>query len=324
MLNALKSYDLYDREIARIPRENVSSNLYTITSFDEFLKDKTYLFLRTHDAEGHYAFDKSKTAFANIVQATAEFLGRTLTDQRMESLKHYWKDHFSPETLVAPVHSYNYEGAVGNDFVFRLTDSGSNLMSILSCIVFFKKAGINIDFGFQQKDKFTRNASGEIHRLSFPVRFSGKVEGGSYVVFDDHIKSGSTVANLAGHINEAGAQVKGFMALSVNPILKSFKLTDATWQTLLTHPYFINTNEFWKNNFGYSLDCLTDPEANMLLELLDSHKENLPARLRDYQRNPDSPFYPKPEWWQEKINEPQVCSLSDLGVDARLIVLPQA
>jgi len=309
----------------RIPKEDLSENIYAITTFDEFLKDETYLFLRTHDAEGHYPFDKARSAFSNIAQATIDFLGRTLTPDRMNKLNVYWNENFDESTYIVPVHSYSFEQKIGTDYIFRLTGSGSNLMSILSTIAFQELAGIKIDFGFQQQDKFTRNASGDLHRLAFPVGFDGEVKKDkSYVVFDDHIKTGSTVANLAGYIHAAGGPVKGFMALSLNPIVQAFSQRQSTWEKLLTHPNFINTNEFWQNNFGFSLDCLTDPEALLLLDLLDRYKENLPAQLREYQRNPDPPFYPKPEWWEEKVNEPQICSLSNMGLEGRLIVLPQA
>lgn len=310
--------------VERIPQLFQPDYFYTIANFEEFLKDETYLFLRTHDAEGHYKFNESLSKFENISQATVSFLSRVLTFQRIQDFRADLLNSFNdPDIIIAPVHAYNYLGTEKKDFVFRLTSNGSNLMSLLSSLVFQEIANLKVDFGFNQGNKPTRNASSDLHRMSFPVSFKGAaIKNGSYIVFDDHVKTGSTIASLAGHIYKSGGCVKGYAALSKNPVVLSFKQRLETQHKLKSHPAYNGVASQWKNTFGYEIEELTDPETIVVYNLLEEHGGNLLNALNKYRSNPDGPFYPKPQWWAEKIDRPQVISLSDLGINGRLVVFP--
>ena len=310
--------------IKRIPRSDITNLMYTITDFEEFLQNETYLFLRTHDAEGHYKFNNKKSSYGNVALATVDFLQQTLTAERLRKLKEFWSENFQKDnSFLVPAHSYFYMDRSDKEIIVKLSDTGSNLMSLISSIVFEHHCSIDVDYGFRQVNKVTRNASSDLHRFSFQVGFEGNASKDvEYVVFDDHIKTGSTVSNLAGLIDNQGGIIKAFMALSANPIVVSFRQTDITWSKLSSIDDFIELNDFWQFHFGYPLEALTDTEAKLFIGLKDTMGNSIQKKILEYKDSPEAPVYPKPIWWAETIAETEVIDLSTFDMDKRLIVIP--
>jgi hypothetical protein len=103
------------------------------------------------------------------------------------------------------------------------------------------------------------------HRLANPATFAGSVQQGySYVIVDDHVGLGGTVASLKGHIETNGGRVLAATALSDSQGSRRLVPGPATLAAL-RGKHGQDLEDFWKSRFGHGIDCLTEPEARYLL-----------------------------------------------------------
>lgn len=115
-----------------------------------------------------------------------------------------------------------------------------------------------------QSNKVVHTKASEWHRLVTPARFEGPIQaGGNYVLVDDHVGFGGTLANLRGHVEMNGGRVIGMTTLSkmreAEVIAVRPETLDMLWSAhgeVLRH--------FWEDHFGHGLDCLTNIEAGFL------------------------------------------------------------
>lgn len=99
--------------------------------------------------------------------------------------------------------------------------------------------------------------------------FDGKVQAGrSYVLVDDFVVQGGTLANLRGHILHHGGQVLAATVLTGNP--SAAQLAPA--RTLIDDMggKHGSIEQWWSETFGYGFDCLTAAEAGFLATNSDS------------------------------------------------------
>lgn len=101
-----------------------------------------------------------------------------------------------------------------------------------------------------------------IHRLLHQPAFTGKVQPGNYVIVDDVVTQGSTLANLRGYIETHGGRVTAATTLAAGifaaritpdpPLLSSLQLRFGHELSLIPE------------KFGFPADCLTCKEAHFL------------------------------------------------------------
>ncbi|HJV02245.1 MAG TPA: hypothetical protein VJ752_17045 [Burkholderiaceae bacterium] len=115
-------------------------------------------------------------------------------------------------------------------------------------------------------------------RLQRQVLFSGIVPSGlHYVLVDDFIGQGGTLANLRGHILKQGSAVLGATVLTGKAYSASLALTDTHLAELRRKH---GTIEFWwKQRFGFGFECLTASEARYLIRTPTSAR--IIARLEE-------------------------------------------
>jgi hypothetical protein len=102
------------------------------------------------------------------------------------------------------------------------------------------------------------------HRLVTPAVFTGEVTVGlDYVLVDDHVGFGGTLANLRGFIEEQGARVVGMTTLTETRAARRIAIRNETLN-LLKERHGRELEDFWRDEFGHGLDCLTDIEAGYL------------------------------------------------------------
>jgi hypothetical protein len=107
-------------------------------------------------------------------------------------------------------------------------------------------------------------ASG-FHRLVFQPTFDGEVvPGRPYLLVDDHVGLGGTLANLRGHIESNGGSVVLATTLSASRRSEVLALRSETLQAL-REKHGEPLEQYWKERFGFGLDALTDAEAGYLL-----------------------------------------------------------
>lgn len=88
-------------------------------------------------------------------------------------------------------------------------------------------------------------------------------QGKDYVLVDDHVGLGGTLANMRGYIEANGGPVIAMTTLTETRAARKISATPETINMLrLKHGQELET--FWQENFGYALDCLTEVEAGYL------------------------------------------------------------
>ncbi|NOG32299.1 phosphoribosyltransferase [Halomonas sp. TBZ9] len=104
------------------------------------------------------------------------------------------------------------------------------------------------------------NASAD-HRLANHAAFDGEVDvGQEYLIVDDTMTMGGTLAGLRGHIEAHGGQVIGATTLTgfneSGQLALSEKMRHDLW-----NKHGVPLDEFLKQEFGFGIDSLTQGEA---------------------------------------------------------------
>jgi hypothetical protein len=113
-------------------------------------------------------------------------------------------------------------------------------------------------------------ASG-FQRLANQAHFFGQVRAGQYyLVVDDFVGQGGTLANLIGFIESQGGHVVGATVLTGKPY--SAKLApDAAFIQSLRHKHGQELERWGRQNFGFGFDELTRSEARYFENSADAH-----------------------------------------------------
>lgn len=112
-------------------------------------------------------------------------------------------------------------------------------------------------------NKVNRSGSDGFHRLAAQPEFDGAVEAGrEYIIVDDTLAQGGTLASLKGFIEQKGGRVVAISALTGKDY--SAKLRPNTADLALLRKKYPELEAFWYEEFGYGFDRLTSSEANYL------------------------------------------------------------
>lgn len=125
---------------------------------------------------------------------------------------------------------------------------------------------LDTDPGIVQASIANHSAAPSIyHRFASQPHFDGYVEPkAEYLIVDDTCTAGGTLANLKGFIEDNGGVVVAMSVLSIgNPNLAyDISLSAPTLrQLVMRHP---SLDEWWKEEFGYGCESLTEGEAGHL------------------------------------------------------------
>ncbi len=124
-------------------------------------------------------------------------------------------------------------------------------------------------------------------RLARQARFEGQVDlGREYVMVDDFIGQGGTMANLRGWIEKHGGHVIGAVGLTGKPY--SAKLAPTKEQLHeLRQKHGRDFEKWWRTKFGHAFNCLTQSEARYLARSPDV--DTIRNRLAAAERQGDRP-----------------------------------
>jgi hypothetical protein len=116
--------------------------------------------------------------------------------------------------------------------------------------------------------------------LAVQAVFAGDVQAGrAYILVDDFIGQGGTLANLRGHILNGGGEVLGATVLTGNSAAASL-VPDQDILRELGNRHG-NIEPWWEQTFGFRYDCLTAAEAGFLASWEHgSLRERVEAALR--------------------------------------------
>lgn len=105
------------------------------------------------------------------------------------------------------------------------------------------------------------------HRLATPAEFIGEViAGAEYILVDDHVGFGGTLANLRGFIEHKGGAVIAMTTLTETRAAREIAVRTETLNLLYSKHGKVFA-DFWHGEFGYGIDCFTNIEAGYLFRV---------------------------------------------------------
>jgi len=139
------------------------------------------------------------------------------------------------------------------------------------------ETGLAVDEGIHRLNRTMRTDAGASERLVRRAAFTGAVEPGrAYVIVDDVVTQGGTVADLRGYIETQGGRVVLITALQAPG--KNATVASSPAQVAALRSRFGDATEaWWKDVFGYDFSGLTASEARHLFRF--GSAENLRSAL---------------------------------------------
>lgn len=142
--------------------------------------------------------------------------------------------------------------------------AGNNKIPLAFAEVLADHLGLQVETGILQREKVHRTDSGADHRLAFNPSFTGSVTVGQpYLVVDDTLTMGGTLASLRGYIENQGGHVLAASVMTAHPGALDLAVKPGML-TAIEQKHGAAMNDFWKETFGYGIDQLTQGEAGHL------------------------------------------------------------
>lgn len=133
-----------------------------------------------------------------------------------------------------------------------------------------KRLGWPVDAGVVQVNVVGHTGADGFSRLARQAQFDGAIlAGADYVLVDDFVGMGGTLANLRGFIASRGGKVLAAVALTGKPHSARLKLT-ATQLETLRNQHGEELEHWWHARFGHAFDALTESEARYLARTPDA------------------------------------------------------
>ncbi|MBI4205244.1 MAG: phosphoribosyltransferase [Betaproteobacteria bacterium] len=132
------------------------------------------------------------------------------------------------------------------------------------------RASINVTADIVQANRAGHTGASGWTRIAHPTLFDGPIEKGSaYVIVDDFIGQGGTIANLKGYIESHGGEV--ILATTLTGQAYSAKLVSVeTTLAALRAKHGKELEDWWRSTFGYGFERLTESEARYLTRAEDA------------------------------------------------------
>lgn len=164
------------------------------------------------------------------------------------------------EDLVALA---NQEGATSPRIVPVVAEEarGRNWIPLMAAEVIGHRLGWDVETDIVQATKAGRTGKGADYRLVHHPAFAGSVTpGGDYVILDDTLSMGGTLASLHGYIANRGGRVLGASAMTAHPGALQLPVTSKLLHRIDAR-HGPGMNALCEELLGYGLDYLTQGEA---------------------------------------------------------------
>lgn len=130
--------------------------------------------------------------------------------------------------------------------------------------------GLPVTGSVVQSNTVGHTGASGFQRLANQALFVGEVERGcSYLLIDDFIGQGGTMANLIGFVENAGGHAVGATVLTGKPYSAKLALDDELIRAL-REKHGREFENWWRQKFGFGFDCLTRSEARYLEKSADA------------------------------------------------------
>jgi hypothetical protein len=132
-----------------------------------------------------------------------------------------------------------------------------------------RRLQLRVEEEIDQANSVGHTRSSGFVRLARRATFEGPVlAGDSYLIADDHVGLGGTIAELRAYIEANGAAMIGATTLTRSRDSHHIALRPETLRQL-REKHGQSLEDLWRERFGYGLDGLTEPEAGYLLRTPD-------------------------------------------------------
>lgn len=156
----------------------------------------------------------------------------------------------SSSPLILPVHA--------------IEEFGTNKIPAALAYYISVKLGLELCSEIVQANKPQRTGKGAFYRLSQYPFFSGGVQKGrNYVILDDTLSMGGTLASLRGYIENKGGHVILAIVLTGHDGAALLNIKEAML-TSIRNKHGDKLDEWWKTEIGFGVDKLTQGEAGHL------------------------------------------------------------
>ena len=148
--------------------------------------------------------------------------------------------------------------------VLAVEEAGNNKIPLAMAEALADRLGLGVELDIVQVEKVVRTGAGSDHRLAFNPTFSGPVKpGATYLVVDDTVTMGGTIASLRGYIENRGGKVLAAAAMTAHEGALDMAVKPAMLAGI-ANKHGDAMNAFWKETYGYGIDHLTQGEAGHL------------------------------------------------------------
>lgn len=207
----------------------------------------------------HPAYKRAKSGHG---PSATVVVNDTMSELQNQQLVDLLRGH--APTLVS-AHAYEREGinAIPQAFAVEIS----------------KAVGWPHDLGVAQINVVAHTGADGFSRLARQAEFAGAVQPGcEYVLVDDFVGMGGTLANLKGHIESKGGKVLAAVCLTGKPHSAKLALSPERLQEL-REKHGTELENWWFGRFAHTFDALTESEARYLArtETFDAIRNRIAA-----------------------------------------------
>ena len=201
-----------------------------------------FIFCPLGAAKQHDSYEKAKKRSDN---AAALKLVKELICQ--EKMQEFFEAIKGQQVSLVPVHA--------------IEEFGTNKIPAALAYHLSHSLGLGLYNEIVQANKPQRTHKGAFYRLSQYPFFDGAVQKDTnYVILDDTLSMGGTVASLRGYIENKGGKVLFAATLTGHEAAASINIKEAMLSGI-KEKHGEKLDEWWKSEVGFGVDKLTQGEA---------------------------------------------------------------
>lgn len=199
------------------------------------------------ERDGHAAYALAKSGDADAALTLSRDL---LSGASVENLRRIGEE-WNGDPILLPVTAFETAG------FNAIPDAMVRMLSL--------RLGWRVSSGgLVQINKVGHTRAKSFNRLVTPAAFAGPVEPGArYVLVDDHVGLGGTLANLKGHVEMASGVVVAMTTLTESRDGRHIALRQSTLD-MLWRLHDGDLENLWRRQFDHGLDFLTNVEGTIL------------------------------------------------------------
>lgn len=173
-----------------------------------------------------------------------ELVGKLINDDTLNQLKELIGDR---KPIIVPI--------------LAVETAGKNKIPLATADLLAHELNLEVSNDIVQINHVGRTGTGIDHRFAHQPMFSGEVEAGKdYLIIDDTLSVGGTIAAARGYIENRGGKVVGAAVMTAHEGALNISVKSNMLDSIQAK-HGDTMNEYWKGKFGYEIDRLTQGEA---------------------------------------------------------------